>query len=150
MAKLTLTDILGQYASTTELNNNFALIEAALENTLSRDGTSPNTMSADLDLNSNRITNLPKPVNGTEPVRLIDQQSNDASLPDQTGEANKVFKTDGVSATWQTQDAQHVTNTPAGEVVATTVQAAIDELDTEKTNQEEVDATAIAFAIALG
>jgi len=64
MAKLTLTDIQGQYASTTELNNNFALIETAIENTVSRDGTTPNTMSTDLDMNSNRISNL---VDGTLP-----------------------------------------------------------------------------------
>lgn len=61
MAKLTLTDIAGGYGLITTYNNNNALIEAALENTLSRDGTSPNTMSANLDMNSNRIVNLAAP-----------------------------------------------------------------------------------------
>jgi len=149
MAKLTTNTITGGYSSTTELNDNCDLIETAVENTLSRDGTTPNSMAADIDMDSNRITNLPQATSGTEPVRLLDIQANDASIPDQTGNANKVFKTDGTSATWQTQDAADVTNTPAGEIVATTVQAAIDELDTEKLNQAEVDATAIAFAIAL-
>lgn len=58
MAKLVLTDITSGYASTTALNANNALIEAALENTLSRDGTTPNTMSADLDMNGNSILNV--------------------------------------------------------------------------------------------
>ena len=61
MAKLTLTDISSGYLSTTTFNANNTLIEAALENTLSRDGTSPNTMSANLDMNSNKIVNLTDP-----------------------------------------------------------------------------------------
>lgn len=61
MAKLTLQDISSGYTSTTTINANNALVETALENTLSRDGTSPNTMSANLDMNSNKITNLEDP-----------------------------------------------------------------------------------------
>lgn len=57
MAKLTLNDISGGYASATAFNANFALIEAALENTLSRDGTTPNVMTADFDLNSQDLLN---------------------------------------------------------------------------------------------
>lgn len=52
------------------INNNNAAITTAMDNTLSRDGTSPNQMNADLDMNSKRILNLPIPVNVTEPVRL--------------------------------------------------------------------------------
>lgn len=61
MAKLTLTDITdfrNQSVTATTINNNSTAIEAALENTLSRDGTTPNTMSADLDMNSNDILNV--------------------------------------------------------------------------------------------
>jgi hypothetical protein len=58
MAKLVLTDITGSYASVAALNANFALTETALENTLSRDGTAPNTMLADIDLNSNDLLNV--------------------------------------------------------------------------------------------
>lgn len=57
MAKLTLTDLTSGFGSITTMNANHDLIEAALENTLSRDGTSPNSMSADFDLNSNDILN---------------------------------------------------------------------------------------------
>ena len=66
MAKLTLTDIAAGYALITTYNANNALIEAALENTLSRDGTTPNTMSADLDMNSQRIVNMGTPVDNAD------------------------------------------------------------------------------------
>lgn len=58
MAKLTLNSISSGYGSNTALNTNFDLIETALENTLSRDGTTPNTMSADLDMNGNDLLNV--------------------------------------------------------------------------------------------
>ena len=62
MAKLThsdLTSIIGAETSAiTTINANGALTETALENTLSRDGTSPNTMSVELDMNSNDINNV--------------------------------------------------------------------------------------------
>jgi hypothetical protein len=58
MSKLTITPILSNYQSTTQLNNNFNLIATAIENTLSRDGSTPNAMSADLDLNGYAILNV--------------------------------------------------------------------------------------------
>lgn len=58
MAKVTLNDISGGYASATAYNENNGLIEAAFENTLSRDGTTPNTMNADIDMNSNSLLNV--------------------------------------------------------------------------------------------
>lgn len=70
MAKLTLSDISGGYISSTTFNANNTLLEAALENTLSRDGTGPNQMGADLDLNSNRITNLTDGVNNQDAVTV--------------------------------------------------------------------------------
>lgn len=72
MAKITLNDISAGYGSTTVINANNAAIEAAMENTLSRDGTGPNTMLANLDMNSNRITNLGAPTSVNDAVRLGD------------------------------------------------------------------------------
>jgi hypothetical protein len=46
------------YSSTTTLNENFTALKEAFDNTVSRDGSVPNTMSADLDLNGNDITNV--------------------------------------------------------------------------------------------
>lgn len=62
MAKLVLNDVTSGYASTTLVNANNAAIEAALENTLSRDGTGPNQMGAALDMNGNLILNQGNPV----------------------------------------------------------------------------------------
>ena len=70
MAKLTLTDITSGFLSPTTFNANNTAIEAALENTLSRDGTSPNTMSANLDMNSNKITNLTDGTNNQDAVTV--------------------------------------------------------------------------------
>ncbi|MCP3669756.1 MAG: collagen-like protein, partial [Gammaproteobacteria bacterium] len=41
-----------------QYNENNRLIEEALENTVSRDGTTPNTLLADIDANSNSINNV--------------------------------------------------------------------------------------------
>jgi hypothetical protein len=57
MAKLTLTDVASGYQTVAADNANNALIEAALENTLSRDGTGPNTMSANIDMNGYALLN---------------------------------------------------------------------------------------------
>lgn len=75
MAKLTLTDIASLSNETSVVNTinaNNAAIEAALEKTYTRDGTSPNTLEATMDANSNRIINLPFPVGDTEPLRKMD------------------------------------------------------------------------------
>lgn len=75
MAKLTLTDLTSlenQTSALATMADNNAKTEAALENTVSRDGTSPNTMGADFDMNSHRILNLPVPVNNSEPARKAD------------------------------------------------------------------------------
>ncbi len=72
MAKLTLASLsnLQTGSAISALNNNFAAIATAMENTLSRDGTSPNFMSTNLDMNSYRISNLVEAISDTEPVRL--------------------------------------------------------------------------------
>lgn len=72
ITKLTLLDFGSDYQSKQNLNANNAAIRTAFDNTLSRDGTSPNQMTANLDMNSNRILNLPAPVDVTEPLRLAD------------------------------------------------------------------------------
>lgn len=78
MPKLTLTNIgslQNETTAITQMNANSALISAAVENTLSRDGTSPNQMSSNFDMNSNRIYNLPTPLTPAEPLRLADLTS---------------------------------------------------------------------------
>jgi hypothetical protein len=73
--KLTLGDLANLQNENTAvgtLSANNTATELAMENTLSRDGTSPNQMEAVLDMNSNRVVNLPEPISNTEPVRLVD------------------------------------------------------------------------------
>jgi hypothetical protein len=70
MAKLTLTTIGSRYGSIDALNNNFDAIETALENTLSRDGTGPNNMDANFDMDSNRIINLSDGLNNADAVTV--------------------------------------------------------------------------------
>ncbi len=57
MAKLTLNAIGSRYGSIDALNDNSDSIEAAFENTLSRDGTGPNNMESNLDMDSHSILN---------------------------------------------------------------------------------------------
>lgn len=83
--KLTLSTIGSRYASVAALNANFDAIVQAIENTISRDGTSPNSMSGNLDMNSNRILNLPAPTSDNEPITraylgVLDNNAYDASV----------------------------------------------------------------------
>jgi len=71
MTKLTLSNLQNLQNESTTITtltqNNVATVNA-LENTLSRDGTSPNQMNADFDMNSNRILNLPDALTDQEPA----------------------------------------------------------------------------------
>lgn len=84
MAKYTYETIAGLgtnvLAAQTTINSNFAAVMTAMEKTLSRDGTTPNQMEADLDMNSNQILNLPLPVDDTEPVRKGEFDALDAEF----------------------------------------------------------------------
>jgi hypothetical protein len=67
-----LSRLLSGFLSAFKHNSNADKIEEAFQNTLSRDGSSPNFMEANLDMNSNRIINLGAPVNASDAVRLQD------------------------------------------------------------------------------
>src|SRR5687767_12516912 len=75
MAKLTLNDPTSGYNAITVIAANNAATEAAVENTLSRDGTAPNDMEAPLDMGGFRIINLGAPIAGTDAVRVMDIES---------------------------------------------------------------------------
>src|SRR5258706_1648680 len=75
MSKITLNNVASLIDATTAantINANSAVVQTAMDNTLSRDGTPPNVMGALLDMNSNSIINLPSPTTGSSPVRLTD------------------------------------------------------------------------------
>ncbi len=78
MTKVTLNNVgslIDATTAQTTINNNNTTIQTAFDNTLSRDGTIPNQMIADLDMNGHRILNLSSPLTGLEPVRLIDMNT---------------------------------------------------------------------------
>lgn len=58
--------------STNVINDNFNNIKEHFDTVLSRDGSIPNNMTADLDMDGNQILNLPPPVDPTEPLRKAD------------------------------------------------------------------------------
>ena len=71
MAKISFTDILSGYSTASAITANFDSIEDHLNNKiLYRDNPTgePNQMENDLDMNSNRIYNLPSAVGDTEPA----------------------------------------------------------------------------------
>ena len=55
-----------------QLNSELDLIALAIADTVSRVGDVPNQLETTLDANSNRILNLPRPISGTDPLRLMD------------------------------------------------------------------------------
>lgn len=57
MSKVTVATITTGYEAVAAINSNFAALQAAIETLLSRDGTSPNAMTADLDMNGKNIIN---------------------------------------------------------------------------------------------
>lgn len=104
MSKLTLNDVGSGYNLSQIVNTNNQAIETALENTLSRDGTSPNQMVAALDMNSHRIVNLDSPVNATDAARFVDVTGLvsivNITAPSQTGNAGKSLTTNGTNIAW--------------------------------------------------
>lgn len=112
MAKITLAKPTSGY-NLAEINNNFTLIEQEFQNkVLYRDNPvgESNVMENSIDMNSNRILNLLEPLTANEPARLQDVQN----------------AISGVST------ANLVAFTPAGNISSTNVQAAIQEVDSEK------------------
>jgi hypothetical protein len=160
MAKIVLNDLTNTY-NPIAINENFSRIEAEFQNKVAyRDNPvgEPNNLEDDLDVDGQRIINLPIPVSQTEPVRLKELQ--DAMLGVSIASLVPFTPVGGVSATnvqaaIAEVDAEKVRldslaaaggaalvgNTPAGGIAATTVQAAINELDTEKVRLDALAAS---------
>lgn len=113
MAKIVLDTVTGGY-DLSVINTNFDKIETELQNkVLYRDNPvgEPNTLQTDVDANTKRIFNLPVPTLSSEAARLQDVQNAVAG-----GAANLI------------------TFTPYGHVAGSNVQAAIQELVDDTTN----------------
>ena len=106
--KPTVTTITSGYASNTQLNANFVALRDGFDNTLSLDGSTPNSMGADLDMNSNNILNA-----GSVAATSI------------------ILGGVPLSPSSVTVDASNVTFTPTGSISSTDVQAALAEVTTD-------------------
>lgn len=88
------------------LNLNFERIEAALENTFSRDGEAPNYIDNDVDVNSHRVINLGAPQSGSDAARYVDVVEALAAdgltaIPNMTGNQAKIMGNDGSILVWR-------------------------------------------------
>lgn len=94
--KPTVSTITSGHASITALNANYVALRDAFDNTVSRDGSSPNTMSANLDLNGNAITNVSTitDATGTDVVAAAATSATSAATSATTS-ANYATKIDG-------------------------------------------------------
>ena len=83
MAKTaTLNTISSGYASQTQLNENFTNLNLALRNTLSLDGSAPNAMQGDLDLNNNDLLNVKAIyVDGVNVLNVLDNVTVSTASP---------------------------------------------------------------------
>lgn len=111
--KITLTNpasSLSDASFDAQVTANNAAITAAIENTLSRDGTAPNQMQASLDMNSQRVLNLPFPQSGLEPVRLMDV-STGATISGSLGKANNLSDVASIPAVKTNLGLDNVDNT---------------------------------------
>lgn len=78
MTKITLSPVGSLIDTTTAgntINNNFNTVKTAFDNTLSRDGTQPNQMENNFDMNNFQVLNLPTPATSQSPLRLEDLTS---------------------------------------------------------------------------
>jgi hypothetical protein len=82
MSKITLQSVASVDNSLINaVNNNNAILTTAIDNTLSRDGTSPNQMNSVLDMNSHPIINIPYANMPNEPVALGQVTPNTTFIP---------------------------------------------------------------------
>jgi hypothetical protein len=70
--KPSINNISSGFASNSQLNENFQALRDAFDNTLSLDGSTPNAMQADLDMNGQSILNVNGIfINGSDLLSLI-------------------------------------------------------------------------------
>jgi hypothetical protein len=89
----TINTISSGYASQTQLNENFENINTALENTISRDGSAPNAMEGDLDLNNNDLLNVKAIyVDGVNVLNVLDNVTVSTASPSGGDDGDIWFK----------------------------------------------------------
>lgn len=72
MTKYTPINVNSGFQSTTAINQNFQAIQTAINSQLDRNAIASNAMNTNIDMNSNRIINLPAPLSGSDAARWSD------------------------------------------------------------------------------
>lgn len=81
------------YASQSQLNENFSNIQTSFTNTLSLDGSTPNAMQANFDMNNQDIINVKGIyVNGENVLNLLDNVTVSTANPSGGNEGDIWFK----------------------------------------------------------
>lgn len=113
MTKVTLDDIAGGLGDVSTINNNWATIETAFDNTLSRDGSTPNSMGANIDMNSYKVINVADGTLSADAVNLKQLQAAavETDIPSQAGNSGKFLSTDGTVLSWQDSTSDLVNDT---------------------------------------
>lgn len=89
----TVTTISSGFASQSQLNTNFENIQTAFNNTLSLDGSTPNAMNADLDLNDNDLLNVRAIyVDGVNVLNVLDNVTVSTASPSGGNDGDIWFK----------------------------------------------------------
>ena len=89
----TVTTISSGFASQSQLNTNFENIRDAFDNTLSLDGSLPNAMQGDLDLNDNDLLNVRAIyVDGVNVLNVLDNVTVSTASPSGGDDGDIWFK----------------------------------------------------------
>ena len=89
----TVTTISSGFASQSQLNTNFENIQTAFNNTLSLDGSLPNAMQGDLDLNDNDLLNVRAIyVDGVNVLNVLDNVTVSTASPTGGNDGDIWFK----------------------------------------------------------
>ena len=88
-----ITTIASGFYSTSALNNNFDAINLALDNTLSLDGSTPNSLTADFDMNGYGILNASGIfINGTDVFSLLNRVTVSTEAPSGGSDGDMWFR----------------------------------------------------------
>jgi len=138
--KPTVTTLASGFNSTDVLNTNFENLKEGFDNTLSLDGSTPNAMEADLDLNGNNLIGASGLlVNGTDylaDVNTAKTAAQDAQTAAEAAETNA-----------ETAETNAETAQTASEAAKTAAQTAQTASETAKTGAETAETNAAASAV---
>lgn len=153
MPKLEFTELenlQNEQSAVDAINANMQAIADAIENTLSRDGTAPNALEANLDANNRRILNLPVPTNNTEPARHgdLEQYVDRAEAAAEEAEEAAGGIGDAVDQT-AANAAAAAASASAASTSAGTASTAATNAQTAENNAEAAQAAAEAYADLL-